>query len=60
MKIRLIILLILTITSITGFAGGYPLKKILILVEGNYSLNSKATGQGRELASLWGISILLW
>lgn len=54
MKIRLIILLILTITSITGFAGGYPLKKILILVEGNYSLNSKATGQGRELAQLMG------
>jgi uncharacterized protein YdaL len=54
MKIRLMILLALTIASITGFAENYPLKKVLILVEGNYNLNSKATGQGRELAQLMG------
>lgn len=54
MKIRLAILLALTLTVSTGFAENYPLKKILILVEGNYDLNKKATGQGRELAQLMG------
>ena len=54
MKIRLIIFGILTLTVLNGFAGNYPLKKVLILVEGNYDLNTKATGQGRELAQLMG------
>ena len=54
MKIRLLILLILSLTVLNGYAESYPLKKILILVEGDYDLNKKATGQGRELAQLMG------
>ena len=54
MKKSLIIFLALTFSFIVGYAENYPLKKILILVEGNYDLNTKATGQGRELAQLMG------
>lgn len=54
MKIRLILFLAFTSIAIHGFSGNYPLKKVLILVEGNYNLSSKATGQGRELAQLMG------
>jgi len=54
MKKSLIILFAFTFSVLAGFAENYPLKKVLILVEGNYSLTSKATGQGRELAQLMG------
>ncbi len=54
MKRRLIIFMAFTLAVLSGFTENYPLKKVLIIVEGNYNLGSKATGQGRELAQLMG------
>ncbi|MFN8134014.1 MAG: hypothetical protein U0Z17_01840 [Bacteroidales bacterium] len=54
MKKNILIFIILVSSAIAGFAAGYPLKKVLIVVEGKYNMNSKATGQGRELAQLMG------
>lgn len=51
---RLIIILALLAATLHGFPEEYPLKKILVLVEGAYNLDSRATGQGRQLAQLLG------
>ncbi len=54
MKKNIILLFALAFSVLTAFTQPYPLKKVLILVEGNYDMNKKATGQGRELAQLMG------
>jgi uncharacterized protein YdaL len=54
MKKQVLLLLFLAVIAFKSFSESYPLKKILIIVEGNYDLNSKATAHGRELAQLMG------
>ena len=54
MKHLLFIFLALVLSTTVLNAENYPVKKVLILVEGSYDITSKATGQGRELAQLLG------
>ena len=54
MKKGILIFIVLVSSVVAGFAADYPLKKVLIVVEGRYDMNSKATGQGREIAQLMG------
>jgi len=52
---RIIIYPLIFILSINfSFAENYPLKKVLVLVEGDYNMKSYATGQGRQLVQLLG------
>lgn len=54
MKKSILVFIALAFSAFAGIAQNYPLKKVLIVVEGKYDMNSKATGQGREVAQLMG------
>ena len=54
MKRLTLVLFELLIISIAGFPQEYPLKKVLILMEGKYDLYNESSGTARDLAQILG------
>ena len=58
MKRLTLVLFELLIISIAGFPQEYPLKKVLILMEGKYDLYNESSGTARDLAQILSFKTL--